>query len=78
MNPFAAEVMLEKVRGLKPGAPVPSPCISVCRMDPDSGLCEGCLRTLDEIAAWGLWPEAEKLAAWRRIEQRALQGTTAP
>jgi uncharacterized protein len=32
---------------------VPSPCVDVCRMDPASGLCEGCLRTIDEIAAWG-------------------------
>ncbi len=31
-----------------PSAPVPSPCISVCRIDPASGLREGCLRTLDE------------------------------
>jgi predicted Fe-S protein YdhL (DUF1289 family) len=30
-----------------------SPCIGVCVVDPDSGLCEGCLRTLDEVAAWG-------------------------
>ncbi|WP_332670398.1 DUF1289 domain-containing protein [Aromatoleum sp.] len=30
---------------------VPSPCINVCRMTAD-GLCEGCFRTLDEIAAW--------------------------
>ena len=32
---------------------VPSPCISVCVMDGASGVCVGCLRTLDEIAAWG-------------------------
>ena len=32
---------------------LPSPCISVCRMDPASGLCQGCLRTIDEIVAWG-------------------------
>jgi predicted Fe-S protein YdhL (DUF1289 family) len=31
---------------------VASPCISVCRIDPESGLCIGCLRTLDEIAGW--------------------------
>lgn len=30
----------------------PSPCINVCQMDSDSGLCTGCLRTLDEIAEW--------------------------
>jgi len=33
--------------------PAASPCISVCRLDASSGLCVGCLRTLDEIAAWG-------------------------
>jgi predicted Fe-S protein YdhL (DUF1289 family) len=32
---------------------VPSPCISVCVLDPDGALCVGCYRTLDEIAAWG-------------------------
>jgi uncharacterized protein len=31
---------------------VASPCISVCTMDPVSGLCAGCYRTLDEIAGW--------------------------
>jgi predicted Fe-S protein YdhL (DUF1289 family) len=33
---------------------VPSPCISVCVMDAASGLCIGCLRTLDEIAEWSV------------------------
>lgn len=31
---------------------IPTPCINVCRMSPDTGLCEGCFRTLDEIARW--------------------------
>ena len=31
---------------------VVSPCISVCVIDPRSGLCAGCYRTLDEIAGW--------------------------
>ena len=30
-----------------------SPCISVCEMMPEAGVCAGCFRTLDEIAAWG-------------------------
>ena len=29
-----------------------SPCINVCQMDPQRGLCLGCARTLDEIARW--------------------------
>lgn len=29
-----------------------SPCKKVCVIHPESGLCIGCLRTRDEIAAW--------------------------
>ena len=31
---------------------VGSPCINVCAIDEPSGLCAGCYRTLEEIAAW--------------------------
>jgi uncharacterized protein len=31
---------------------IASPCIKVCVVDPASGLCSGCARTLAEIAAW--------------------------
>ena len=30
----------------------PSPCVSVCQMDPMTGYCVGCLRTIDEIRDW--------------------------
>ena len=50
---------------------VPSPCISVCRMDAASGLCEGCFRTIDEIVAWGGQDEQDKRGVWRLITQRA-------
>ncbi len=46
---------------------VPSPCIAVCRIDPASGLCEGCARTLDEIGDWLIFDAAERLAVWERI-----------
>jgi uncharacterized protein len=39
---------------------VSSPCISVCVMDEASGLCTGCFRTLDEIAAWSVLDEMAK------------------
>jgi predicted Fe-S protein YdhL (DUF1289 family) len=29
-----------------------SPCIGVCIMDPASGYCYGCARTIEEIAGW--------------------------
>jgi len=47
---------------LKP-APRPvvlSPCIGVCELRPD-GLCAGCFRTGDEIAAWSLLDDAARL-----------------
>ncbi len=33
-------------------APVPSPCINVCTLDPAGTLCLGCGRTLGEIGEW--------------------------
>jgi uncharacterized protein len=56
---------------------VPSPCISVCRVDADSGWCDGCLRTLDEIAAWSQLANDSKRSVWRIIEQRAARSLAA-
>ena len=52
------------------GAPVPSPCVSVCVIDERTGLCTGCQRTLDEIAAWSGLDDAGRRAVWTRIESR--------
>ena len=41
---------------------VPSPCVDICRMDEASGLCEGCARTIDEIAGWSQLDAAGKRA----------------
>lgn len=49
---------------------VASPCIDICRMDEASGWCEGCLRTLDEIAAWGSLADAQRLEVLARLSER--------
>jgi predicted Fe-S protein YdhL (DUF1289 family) len=49
---------------------VPSPCISVCRMDRERGWCSGCLRTLEELREWGRAGSARKYAVWGLISQR--------
>ena len=54
-------------------APVPSPCINVCRMNPATGWCDGCLRTIDEIANWSLLDDAAKRAVWDAIDTRHAQ-----
>ena len=61
----------EAVRASTAGDVV-SPCVSVCRMDPVTALCEGCLRTIAEIADWSRLDDAGKRQVWQLIEQRAL------
>ncbi len=53
--------------------PVPSPCNSICRIDTASGWCEGCLRTLDEVAAWSMLDDAGKRAVWLELGRRRVQ-----
>ena len=49
---------------------VQSPCTTVCRIDPKRGLCEGCLRTLGEIAEWPTAVEARRRAIIDDIARR--------
>ena len=67
----ARELLLEHARALDAAGSVPSPCISVCRMDAATGWCEGCFRTLDEIASWGMASDEEKRAVWDMLVERA-------
>lgn len=40
---------------------IESPCIRVCVVHPETRLCTGCLRSLEEIAAWTrMTPEARQ------------------
>jgi uncharacterized protein len=49
----------------------PSPCISWCQMNPQTGWCEGCHRSIDEIARWSGMSNAQKQAVWDAINERA-------
>jgi uncharacterized protein len=49
---------------------VDSPCINVCSMDPDSGLCAGCFRTLAEIGAWSSLDDARRLTILAAVTRR--------
>ena len=56
---------------------IESPCIKVCRIDPRSGLCTGCLRTLDEIAGWATLSPAERDAVMAALPSREARLTEA-
>jgi predicted Fe-S protein YdhL (DUF1289 family) len=49
---------------------IPSPCIGVCRLDPVSHLCEGCLRTTQEIARWPYADVPERHEILQRLRER--------
>ncbi|MEA3125422.1 MAG: hypothetical protein QOD67_2441 [Caballeronia sp.] len=49
---------------------VASPCIDVCRMNPSTGLCDGCFRTIDEIAGWSSFDDAQKAEVLKQAQAR--------
>lgn len=49
---------------------IPSPCINICRMEASTGLCEGCLRTIDEIAGWRTYDDETRQWVLELIAQR--------
>ena len=60
---------------LSPFSPagVVSPCVNICQMDEISGLCRGCLRTLDEITSWSRAAVDDKLAILAAVDRRRAE-----
>jgi predicted Fe-S protein YdhL (DUF1289 family) len=52
------------------GKPIRTPCIQVCIVDGESGLCLGCYRTLAEVARWGQLGEAQRDAIMDELPAR--------
>jgi hypothetical protein len=50
---------------------VSSPCIKICVVHPAERLCTGCLRTIDEITAWGRMDEPTRKAIMAELPSRA-------
>ncbi|HEX8383765.1 MAG TPA: DUF1289 domain-containing protein [Sphingomonas sp.] len=53
-------------------ARVDSPCVDRCRIDEVTDTCEGCARTLDEIARWGTMTPAERDRVMRALPARRV------
>jgi predicted Fe-S protein YdhL (DUF1289 family) len=41
-------------------ATIATPCIKLCIVDGESGLCMGCFRSLPEVARWGGMSDEER------------------
>ncbi len=54
---------------------VPSPCVKLCRLDPDTKLCSGCWRTAAEIAHWTRMSKDRRRHVLARIAGRRMSAT---
>lgn len=50
---------------------IASPCVKICVIHPEAGLCVGCLRNRDEIAAWSRMSPETRAAVMAELPARA-------
>lgn len=50
----------------------PSPCVSICTIDDQTGWCVGCARTLDEIRDWLIMTPEQKQELLATLNTRQL------
>jgi len=70
LKPSDLRLQTQAARVLQSTEVPPSPCISICRMSDDTTYCEGCWRSLDEIAGWAQRSAEGKRAVWQLIGER--------
>jgi hypothetical protein len=51
---------------------IDSPCNRVCTLDPASGRCMGCGRSLDEITRWTQMTDAERARIIAELGRRSV------
>jgi predicted Fe-S protein YdhL (DUF1289 family) len=72
--PFAAEQgSFEPMPPVSPQGPpraIATPCVQVCMIDGESGLCLGCHRTLPEVAQWSRYSDEERARLMRELPTR--------
>ncbi len=54
---------------------VDSPCVKICVVHRDAGLCTGCLRTMDEIANWSSMSPEERKSLMETLPARRSELT---
>ena len=53
-----------------PPKAIKTPCIKVCVVDGESGLCMGCYRQLTEVAGWAKLTEEERERIMAELPER--------
>jgi predicted Fe-S protein YdhL (DUF1289 family) len=68
--PLASRRELGHLRAMdEPGA-IATPCVKICVIDGESGLCLGCQRTLTEVASWTRLGDAERAEIMSHLHER--------
>ena len=57
---------------------MPSPCISICQIDPIDGHCTGCYRTREEIASWSRLDASDQQKLISTLQDRRAVATGRP
>ncbi len=65
---------LRDLKDLSHNPPMESPCVNICLMDPESGLCSGCGRSLDEIGQWLRLDDNERQRIMAELPDRMKNG----
>ena len=48
-----------------------SPCVKICMIHPETRLCVGCHRSIDEISRWGSMSREDRFAVLEALPLRA-------
>jgi hypothetical protein len=56
---------------------IETPCIKVCIIDARTRLCEGCGRTIDEIAAWSSYSNEDRRRIMAELPGRSRRSSKA-
>ena len=65
-----ATIFLAKRTRVTAMTAIETPCIKICTLDPKSGLCLGCGRTVDEIAGWARLSSEERMRVMNGLQSR--------
>jgi predicted Fe-S protein YdhL (DUF1289 family) len=57
-------------------AEIESPCTKVCQIHPETRMCLGCARSIDEIGGWSTMTQDERAAVMADLPNREAAPTT--
>ena len=50
-----------------------TPCVNICLLDSETGLCVGCGRTIEEIASWASMSDSDRRAIMAQFAKRMVR-----